>query len=113
MDLMERLLAVQPDNESARLQLAVLAAREQDYNRAISALCAMRSVAPDEAFTYFYTLAYCQVRLKRFDMARKQSRQALSLASSPEQQRQAENLLRYSELASGKYDVTGISTPAL
>src|SRR5579884_1917295 len=113
MDLLERLLAIQPQNESARLNLAVLAAREQDYGRAVSALSAMQSVSPEDAFTYFYTLAYCQARLKRFDIARKQGRQALRLAASPDQQRQAENLLRYSELASGKPDVTGISTPAL
>jgi tetratricopeptide (TPR) repeat protein len=111
--LLERLLAIQPENESARLNLAVLAARQQDYSRAVSALSAMHSVSPEDAFTYFYTLAYCQARLKRFDMARKQGRQALSLAASPDQQRQAENLLRYSDLASGKSDVTAISTPAL
>ena len=113
IDLLERLLAIQPKNESARLNLAVLAAREQDYGRAVSTLSAMQSVSPEDAFTYFYTLAYCQARLKRFDMARKQGRQALSLATSADQQRQAENLLRYSELASGNSSVTGISTPAL
>lgn len=113
IELLERLLAIQPQNESARLNLAVLAARQQDYSRAVSALSAMQSVSPDDAFTYFYTLAYCQARLKRFDMARKQGRQALNLAASPDQQRQAENLLRYSELASGRSDVTGVSTPAL
>lgn len=111
--LLERLLAIQSENGSARLNLAVLAAREQDYGLAVSALSAMQSVSADDAFTYFYTLAYCQARLKRFDMARKQGRQALSLATSPVQQRQAENLLRYSELASGNSNVTGISTPAL
>lgn len=113
IDLLERLLAIQPENESARLNLAVLAAREQDYSRAVSALSAMQSVSPEEAFNYFYTLAYCQARLKRFDMARKQGQQALSLATSPDQQRQAENLLRYSELASGNPNVTGTSTPTL
>jgi Flp pilus assembly protein TadD len=113
IELLERLLAIQPENESARLNLAVLAARQQDYGRAVSALSAMQSVSPEDAFTYFYTLAYCQARLKRFDMARKQGRQALSLAASPDQQRQAENLLRYSELAAENSNVTGISTPAL
>jgi tetratricopeptide (TPR) repeat protein len=95
MGLLQQALALNPDYNEARLLLGLLATEEKQFGLAYATLTQMRTIMPDDAYSYFTALAYCSVNLNKPQRAREAAQRALDFVKTPEQRSQVENLLHY------------------
>lgn len=99
MKLLEKVIALQPDNNDARLFLAQTAASAGQYAAALSAVAPIHKVQPDQAFQFFSVSAFVHARLKDYDSARTLAQKALPYAKSPGERLQIENLMSFIDQA--------------
>lgn len=95
VDLLNRALAIDPSNYSARIELGCLAARANRFELAVSTLSSMGAVKPEHGYLINYDLAYSYAQLDQNDEARSYGEKARSLAAGLAEQKQADDLLRY------------------
>jgi tetratricopeptide (TPR) repeat protein len=93
--LLQRVLELDPNDDNARLDLGFTAAKINQFELALNTLSSLKSIQPKLEYEVVYTMAYCEAKLNRFAEAQKLGMQARSVARNADQQRQANNLLRY------------------
>lgn len=93
--LLQRVVALQPGDDNARIDLGFTAANANRFELALSTLSSVRNVQPNIAYEVFYAMAYCQAKLNRLGEAKRTGSQAKAMARTADQQRRADNLLRY------------------
>ncbi len=97
MPLLEQVIALEPDNNDARLFLGVTATSNRQFGFALSTLSEIKTIKPDQAYEYFSALAFCDMNLKNPVAAKNNAQKALSYATSVTEKDQANKLLRYLE----------------
>lgn len=93
--LLERVLALEPGNNEARLFLGVTATSNRQFGFALSTLSQIKTIKPEQAYEYFSALAYCDMNLKNPAAAKTSAQKALSYAKSVAEKNQANKLLQY------------------
>ena len=88
-------LQIKPDFEKARLALGMELMDAKLYGRALSTLSGMRTVKPDQAFSVFSSLAYCNLQLKNQRNARMWEEKAAAYARKPSEREQTTTFFRY------------------
>lgn len=94
---LERVLALNPDYEPARIDLGFTAAKAKQFDLALSAFSQLKSVEPKLAFEVYFSMAYCELELRRRQDARTYLGEAQQYARTAEQQNRAETLMRFIE----------------
>ncbi|HXE13641.1 MAG TPA: tetratricopeptide repeat protein [Bryobacteraceae bacterium] len=97
--LLEKVIALEPDNNDARIFLAQAAAHAGRYATALSAVAPIHNVQPDQAFQLFSVSAFVHAHLKDYDGAKTLAQKALPYAKSPGQRLQMENLMNFVDQA--------------
>jgi len=95
LPLLDRALALKPDMPDARLELALLAANDGEFARALAALQKLSAPRPENAFAAVYTEAYCHAHLEQFAEARASAERARTLAGNERDRAQVSELLQY------------------
>ena len=95
IQLLERILAIQPDNYYARLLLGCEAVKIGDCQLAISTLEGIKNIDPKDSFVFFATMAYCHVRAGDLQSGESYASQAQAHAQTSSQESQANDLLAY------------------
>lgn len=93
--LLQRALELNPEYAPARIDLGFTAAKNGRYDLAVSALSQLKSVEANMAFEVYFTIAYCDLRLARFQEAASYALAAGQHARSTSQQNQVSSLLRF------------------
>lgn len=93
--LLERVLALNPDYEPARLDLGFTAARAGRFELALSAFSQLKAVQPKFAFEVLYTMAYCEAQLRRGADAGAFAAQAQQYAHTADQRERLDMLRRF------------------
>lgn len=89
---LERAVALQPDFDDARYQLALTGSHEGDYAATVAHLQAMKNVAPERAYAYWSALAYAFSELGRRDDAKNAAENAMTHAATPAERANAAQL---------------------
>lgn len=92
---LERALALNPDYEPARIDLGFMAAKAKQFDLAISAFTKLKAVQPKLAFEVYFSIAYCEFELRRFEEAHAYLDEAQQYQRTPEQQKRAEALQQF------------------
>jgi Flp pilus assembly protein TadD len=95
LPLLDQALALKPDMPDARLELALLAANDGEFARALAALQKLSAPRPENAFAAVYTEAYCHAHLDQFPEARAAAERARTLARNDRDRAQVSELLQY------------------
>ncbi len=95
LPLLDRALALKPDMPDARLELALLAAHDGDFARALAALQQLSTPRPENAFAAIYTEAFCLAHLDRWNDARAIAERARTMARNERDRAQVSQLLDY------------------
>jgi len=95
LPLLDRALALKPDMPDARLELALLAANEGEFARALAALQKLTAPRPENAFAAVYTQAYCHAHLEQFPEARAAAERARTLARNERDRAQVTELMQF------------------
>jgi tetratricopeptide (TPR) repeat protein len=95
LPLLDRALALQPDLPDARLELALLAANDGDFARALAALQKLSAPRPENAYVAIYTEAYCFARLNHMQEARAAADRARLIARNDRDRAQVSQLLEF------------------
>lgn len=95
ISLLERVLALAPGYDDARLELGFLAAQAHNFTLAVSALSEIKTVPSDRAYSFYYMLAYCHIQMNEIERAREYGERAGQYVQNPSDQRRLENLLLY------------------
>lgn len=95
LPLLDRALALKPDMPDARLELALLAANDGEFARALAALQKLSAPRPENAFAATYTEAYCHAHLDHLPEARTTAERARTLARNDRDRAQVSELLEY------------------
>jgi tetratricopeptide (TPR) repeat protein len=93
--LLERALAVDPDNYDVRLHLGLLAASQKQPELGISALTGLKRLKPDDTFSVLITLAYLQIQCHDLTCAKRYAERAIEYARRPEERAAAQRILVY------------------
>lgn len=88
-------LQLNPAFEKARLALGMELMAVKRYGPALSALSEIRTVKPDQAFSVFSSLAYCNLQLNNPQNARLWELKAARYASKPSEREQVATFVRY------------------
>lgn len=94
---LRKVLEANPEHVDARLMLGYELYRQKSYGRALVELQKVRKVEPDKAAQLLLVEAYCALQLKMEDQARKYAAEAKKYARTPDQGRNAEQLLTWLE----------------
>lgn len=94
MGLLKQVVSLKPADSDARLELGLLALQEKQFGSALSILSDIKIVKPDRAYLLFSAIAYCRLQLKDLDGAKMYAEKAKQYARDPNEQSQAENLLK-------------------
>jgi tetratricopeptide (TPR) repeat protein len=94
LPLLERAVALNPDYETARIDLGFTAAQANRFDLAVSTLSQLKSLQPNLAFEVLFTIAYCDLHLQRFQDAAAYAAAALQHARNSDQQNRADTLTR-------------------
>jgi len=92
---LQRVLALNPDYEPARIDLGFTAVKAKQFELAISAFSRLKSIDPKVAFEVYYSMAYSALELRQSEEARTALEAAQQYARTTEQQKQAGNLERF------------------
>ena len=93
--LLERVLALKPDYDPARIDLGFMATRANRFDLALSVFSQMKTISPKVAYEVLYTMAYCALQLHRPAQAGGYALQAQEQARTPEQREKVDALLRF------------------
>ena len=93
--MLERALALNPDYEPARLDLGFTAANAKQFDLAVSTFSQLKSIEPKLAFEVYFSMAYCDLELRRLQDARTYAGEAQQRARTAEQQNRVSNLVRF------------------
>lgn len=99
-NLLQQVVAVQPDDADAEIFLANVETSERQYGAALSALARLHSVKPDQAYNFFTISAFCRANLHDADGARSSAKRALEYAKTPAERLQIDNLLNFVDQSS-------------
>jgi len=83
-----------PDYEEAHRYLAFCLLATEDYQDAVEHFSKAKKIKREEAFAYYYALAYANYRLDQRDVIKKSAEAARKFARTPEQIATAEEMLR-------------------
>ncbi len=92
--MLERVLALNPDYEPARIELGFTAAKAKQFELALATFSQMKSIEPRLAFEIYFSMAYCELELRRPQDARTYAGAAQQYAHTAEQQNRVETLVR-------------------
>ena len=92
--LLERALELNPDYLPARIDLGFAAAKANRFDLAVATLAELKSVDAKMAFEVYFTVAYCDLRLNRFQDAATYAAAAQQSARSVDQQSRAATMIR-------------------
>jgi Flp pilus assembly protein TadD len=95
LPLLDRALRLQPNMPDARLELALLAANEGDFQRALAALQKLSAPRPENAYAAIYTEAYCYAHVDQFAEARAAAERARLLARNDRDRAQVNELVDF------------------
>ncbi len=90
---LERAIALRTDFDDARYALALLESNAGNYDRAVTQLRAMRSVAPVRAYAYWSAMSYALNELGKRDDAIAAAQQAMKHAAAPAERANAAQLV--------------------
>lgn len=106
--LLERTVALQPSHPEARFLLGVRASDEKRFADAVRHLKAATGALPRQ-FSFWHALGFAQAKLGQADEAMAAARKSIRLATNPEEDRMAADLLNLA-LASGRKTAGGVTT---
>jgi Flp pilus assembly protein TadD len=106
IDLLRRVLALDPGNYNAHLELGCVAAKANQFELAVSTLSGIDPVKPEHTYVISYTLAYSYAQLGRVEEARAYGEKAKQTALGGTDREQANHLLRYIESLPARASVT-------
>lgn len=92
-ELLRRAVELDPDFKEARYLLGFLALNAGQYEDAVTHLVRVKRLEPHQAFPFFRALAYASYRAGKKDEAKKAAERAREHAETPNQNRDAEDLL--------------------
>jgi tetratricopeptide (TPR) repeat protein len=95
MPLLEQALFLNPELSDARLELAIVAAADGNYEKALAALKKITALRPENAYASAFTEAYCYVHLGKFTEARELAYQAQKLAANSSDQAKVFQMLDF------------------
>lgn len=90
---LERAVALKPDFDDARYQLALLELAAGHFDETIVQLQALKSIAPKRVFQYWSTLSYALEAVGKNDEARQAANQAKDCATTSAERARAERLI--------------------
>ena len=90
---LERAVALKPDFDDARYQLALLELNAGHFDETIAQLRALKSIAPKRAFQYWSTLSYALEAVGKNDEAKQAANRAKEYAATPAERARAERLI--------------------
>lgn len=90
---LRRALEVKPDFEKARLELGLLEARDSHFESALSLLSNLKSIAPDDEFDVYSSIAHCQGYIDHNAEAAAYAEKAKRAARTAEQKKEAADLI--------------------
>ena len=93
--LLSSALALNPDLNDARLELALAAAEDSKFEIAIQAFQKLATPRPENAYAAAYMEAYCYAHLNRFSEAQAAARRATSLAKGNRDRAQVSELIDF------------------
>jgi tetratricopeptide (TPR) repeat protein len=93
--LLNQALTLKPDLGDARLELALVATGDGNFEQALEALHNLDSLRPENAYTAVYTEAYCDAQLDKFEEATATARHALALTTKERDRSEVAELLNY------------------
>jgi tetratricopeptide (TPR) repeat protein len=95
VELLQRVLALDPNHYNARFDLGFAAAKTNRFELALSTLNGISDVRPEHRYLLTYTIAYCYIHMNRVADAQVFAGRAVHLASNDAERSQIEQLLRY------------------
>jgi tetratricopeptide (TPR) repeat protein len=95
IDLLQKVLLLDPGHYNARFDLGFAAAKATRFDLALSTLNNMPDVRPEHRYLLTYTIAYCYIHLNRVADAQAYADQASRLAANDANRLQTDQLLRY------------------
>ncbi|MCC6586975.1 MAG: hypothetical protein IT168_09815 [Bryobacterales bacterium] len=99
VEALRKALALEPGYMDARYNLASMLVSLERYGEAHSELAVVTKVTPERAYWFFRTMAFCQVKLKAFDEAKKTALRAQSLAKDLKESNDIAQLIKYIDYA--------------
>lgn len=95
--MLERALALNPDYEPARIDLGFTAAKAKQFDLALATFTQLKSIEPKLAFEVYFSMAYCDLELRRLQDSRAYAGEAQQYARTAEQQNRVGALVRFIE----------------
>lgn len=92
---LERAVQLEPGYTEAGMQLALAYLNRREWGKALMTLSAIHKVKKEQAFNYFFGLAYAQTELGSRDQARANVEQAKKWAFGPEETNRVASLIQY------------------
>ncbi len=93
--LMEKAIQVNPGCDEAVYNLGVLKYGDGQYQGAAQILLRVQKVTPEQAYTYYSVLGYCQMKMKTFDRAKAFLLKAAESARTAEEQAENSRMLQF------------------
>jgi tetratricopeptide (TPR) repeat protein len=93
--MLQRVLALNPDYEPARIDLGFTAAKAKQFDLALATFARLKSLEPRLAFEVYFSMAYCDFELRRLQDARTYADEAQQYARTAEQRNRVDALLRF------------------
>jgi tetratricopeptide (TPR) repeat protein len=112
MDLMQRVIAIEPDNADAEIQLANLETSQREYSAALAAISQLHTIKPEQAYNFFSIAAFCKANLHDPDGARNSAKRALQYAKTASERQQIDNLLSFLDQSNRSQALTAIMSSA-
>ena len=94
---LERAVALKPDFDDARYQLALLELAAGHFDETIVQLQALKSIAPKRVFQYWSTLSYALEAVGKNEEAEHAANRAKECAATPDERARAERLIYTAE----------------
>ena len=110
--LLERSLAIKPDLNDARLELALVATADGNFALALEALGKLTTVRPENAYTAAYTKAYCYAYSDKLTEAKAAAGQAKALAGNDKDKAEVAALFDYIAQESQTMAVSSTNAPS-
>ena len=95
--LLERALELNPELSDARLELALVATADGNFDQALEALRKLTKPRAENAYAIAYTEAYCFAHIEDLSAARAAARRAQTLAANDRDRAEVSELLEYIE----------------
>ncbi len=93
--LLEKAVAVAPENDEATYNLGVLKYEEGQYEAASQTLLRLRQISPEKAYNYYSVLAYCEIKGRNFERAKAFLLKGAESAQTAEQRSENSKMLRF------------------